>query len=420
MHKSKNNHFRGGLIKFSVFSLLLFRYVPIFSFYLLGRHTEVVCAVVSSVLVGLSAVFYLLVGGKFNVKSLMLNKWLFLWIFVGLYVTLIGFLSNLNSYTWAIHWVLSDTYSYFIVPVLVVMIIGAVENVQFTFTKTLKMVFSLELLAGLAQIASVLLGRYPRTGNSMGILFPFAFAMVLSKRKKVFYIWIVIFICEILLILFSASRTILMETMLTITIIPVILIKMNVVRKNTMFKKLFLILFIVLMFLLFTYKIPMINNRIVYYTSRILSSKSDISILGRFVEARKSLSIWSGGNLITLLLGKGAGAVYYLPSIVLFAGSPKYVISGFYVHNIHIGPVSVLFRSGIVGLFIIYLSLIAEDFKLWLRSNNLTLVIFAYFLLIKIFESFQALRIVGNPVFLLLIGMALISKYKSKERDVPG
>ncbi|MGI6627853.1 MAG: hypothetical protein ACOX4K_05850 [Bacillota bacterium] len=76
----------------------------------------------------------------------------------------------------------------------------------------------------------------------------------------------------------------------------------------------------------------------------------DISTYGRFSEVRHAWGELIQEGYITVISGKGQGAVYSNPEEVLFARSNYIDPGSVQVHNIHVGPMAILYRQGLIGL----------------------------------------------------------------------
>jgi len=144
--------------------------------------------------------------------------------------------------------------------------------------------------------------------------------------------------------------------------------------------------------------------------NRIRNIGRDISVLGRLSEVRYAFDEIKN-DWISLIFGNGFGSTYYAPDIMDFAGSADYYETNLQVHNIHIGPVSVYFRLGILGFLVYYVFLphtLISAFRKGIRKEVSFLFISSLsWLFLKWFESFQALRFVGDPAAMMIFAMCL-------------
>lgn len=385
--------------------LLVFSHLSGLLFYGLGLRVGEITAVVQTILVCALLFPHYTVSGVVFMSALRANRWVFIWISIGVYVSAIGLIRNSEF----IGWVYSDLYRYFVVAIIVGLMLGAKR--AFNVERIVKLMATYEVVIAIVEIFAVLSGHYPRTSNMMHVLFPYAFAILLIRGKRVSPFWSIGFAVELARIVLSLSRTILLEATGFLILIPLLALRYRgkvAVRRIAMLSILFLALLGGMLF---------VNPAVVpfeQYRGR-LTQLSDvagsISIMGRFFEAKTALAYLYDQGAIAMLLGTGAGGTYYLPEIMQWAGSEKYLATSFQVHNIHIGPVSVLFRAGIIGLILIYMPLVFIPLRLIFRAPQPMGKVIGAFLLFKTIESVQALRLVGDPFWLFILAAANYEVY---------
>jgi len=390
--------------------LLIFNHLSGFLFYGLNLRLGEIIALVQTILVCALLFVQYAVSGKVGVSALRANSWLLIWLFVGVYVGAIGLVRN-NGF---IGWVYSDLYRYFGVVIIVGLILGTKRS--FNVERIVKLMAGYEIVIALVEIFAVLSGHYPRTSNMMHVLFPYAFTVLLLRGKRVSPFWSIGFAIELARIALSLSVTLFLEATGFLMLIPLLIFKYRqrvVIRYITMLSILFLVLIMCVKFL------PPSSALFERYggrLTRLIDVRGDISIMGRFLEAQTALTYLYDQGPVAILLGTGAGSTYYLPEIMLFAGSKKYLATSFQVHNIHIGPVSVLFRAGIVGLILIYMPLIFIPLHLMFRVPQPMGKVIGVFLLFKAIESIQALRLIGDPFWLFILAAANYEIYLRRSR----
>lgn len=389
----------------SILVLLLSPHLPGFLFYGFGLRVGGIIALVQTVLVCALLFVQYTISGKVSVRALRRNRWILVWLFVGIYVGAIGLTRN-NEF---IGWVCSDLYRYFVVVIIVGLILCAEKS--FNLERIVKLSAGYEIVIALIEVLAILSGRYARTSNMMHILFPYAFAMLLLERRRTLIFWRVGFAIELTRIVLSQSRTLLLEVIGFIILIPLLVLeyrRRGVIRHIVELFILFLVLMLSVQFLVPSLTpLEKYRNRL----TRLINVESDISITGRFLEAQAALAYLYNQGIVAMLVGTGAGSTYYFPEIMLSAGSEKYLTTSFQVHNIHIGPVSVLFRTGIIGLILIYMPLVFILLHLMVKAPQPMTKVVVAFMLFKVIESIQALRLVGDPFLLLMLATANYEVY---------
>jgi len=391
--------------------LLVFSHLSGLLFYGLGLRVGEITAVVQTILVCALLFAHYTVPGVAFMSALRANRWVFIWISIGVYVGAIGLICNSEF----IGWVYSDLYRYFVVPIIVGLMLGTKR--AFNVERIVKLMATYEVAIAIIEIFAVLSGHYPRTSNMIHVLFPYAFAILLIRGKRVSPFWSIGFVVELARIVLSLSRTLLLEATGFLILIPLLALRYRgkvAVRRIAMLSILFLALLGGMLFVNPAAAVPFEQY------GRRLAQLSDvtgsISIMGRFFEAKTALAYLYDQGAIAMLLGTGAGGTYYLSEIMQWAGSGKYLATSFQVHNIHIGPVSVLFRTGIVGLILIYMPLVFIPLHLMFRAPQPMDKVIGAFLLFKTIESLQALRLVGDPFWLFILAAANYEVYLHRSR----
>lgn len=383
----------------AILVLLIFSHLSGLLFYGFGLRVVEIIAPVQTFLVCALLFLYYAVSSTVLVSVLRANRWLFIWLFVGAYVGAIGLIRNSEF----IGWIYSDLYRYFVVVIIVGLTLGAKKS--FNVERIVKLLAGYEIVIALVEIFAVLSGHYPRTSNMMHILFPYAFAVLLLGGKRASPFWSVGFAVELARVVLSLSRTLLLEATGLLILIPLLIKgyrRRAVIRRITKLFVLFLVLIVSVQLLI----PPSSLERYLSRLGQLRNVEEDISIRGRFLEAQAALTYLYDQGPVAILLGTGAGSTYYLPEIMQFAGSGKYLATSFQVHNIHIGPVSVLFRTGIIGLVLIYMPLVFIPLHLVFRAPQPMGKVIGAFLLFKTIESIQALRLVGDPFLLVILAYA--------------
>lgn len=312
------------------------------------------------------------------------------------------FLSNHTIYT---KWFFADFYKFIIVPLIGYMVYSSRKNIDLRIIMNIYMLFEfIGIIIGLIAIYYKIIFRVGGSGNGLPLIFIFLLFSIITKdkkeRRKTITTWLGLLIVLIYIILMKARLVI-----LELVIISMLIVIMNIInRRRYSLKKFICFLIIALFFLSMLY---MYNSNfqlnINSYFARVERYKTDISILGRFIEGQAALKEITK-NTFYFIFGKGFGGTYYSPRVLEFAGSEIYYQTNYMVHNIHIGPLNVWLHTGLFGVIIYYLvfPLIFWKTRAKAITNIYSCTLFLW-VIMKLFESFTALRFIGDaPSFVLL------------------
>jgi len=326
---------------------------------------------------------------------------------------------NFGIYT---KWFLADFYKFMIVPFIGFMVYSSKKNIDLRIIMRFYMILEfIGIIFGLFAVYNKVILRSAGHGNGLPLVFIFLlFNLINSKYKRRRILNIVIWIGFIIIFLYiclMSARLIILEFLIIILAIAIISIRI----KEYSLRKILWIIVIPLFFLLILY---MLNNNIKFqidfYLNRIMNFDTDISIYGRVLEM-KSVLKETTSNVFYFVFGKGFGSTYYSPRVLEFAGSEIYHQTNYMVHNVHIGPLNVWLHAGLAGVVIYYFIF---PLMLWHTKSEAikNTYSFAFFLwvILKLFESFSALRFIGDAPSFILLGYYLTYCKKKKNINIEG
>ncbi|PKP58697.1 hypothetical protein CVT91_08050 [Candidatus Atribacteria bacterium HGW-Atribacteria-1] len=350
-------------------------------------------------------IFYLMYGltGGMTIVDNYSLFFIFIILMTGIPGAFTGvFLNNHATYT---KWFFADFYKFTIVPLVGYMVYSSKKNIDLKIIMNIYMLFEfIGIIVGLVAIYYKIIFRAAGAGNGLPLILIFLLFSIVAKgkkeRRKTITTWLGLLIVLIYVILMKA-RLIILELVI-ISMLIVIMIIIN--RRRYSLKKFICFLIIALFFLSMLY---MYNNNfqlnINSYFARVEHYKTDISILGRFIESQAALKEIAK-NTFYFIFGKGFGGTYYSARVFEWAGAEIYNQTDYMVHNIHIGPLNVWLHAGLFGVIIYYL---VFPLIFWKTRAKAITNIYSYTLflwvIMKLFESFAALRFIGDaPSFVLL------------------
>ena len=123
----------------------------------------------------------------------------------------------------------------------------------------------------------------------------------------------------------------------------------------------------------------------------------DVSLGNRFLELRDVIEQIYKGNTFTWLFGEGFGATYE----VNYSKSERNFDELGNVHNIHISPINIFFRYGLLGVFLMLSSFTLYILK-YISSNTqyeraLLCIVISYFIEASVRNAFL------DPFFILTL-----------------
>lgn len=336
------------------------------------------------------------------------NYWLWVWLLVGISATAVALFRG-NGF-WS--WMMSDIYRY-VVAVLITMLYVARRRVP-RLTEVLPMLVVIEVLLALVASCSSLTGGFLlRTANAGSLLFPLSLTLLLTNVHG-FLLWGGILLLETLRILLSQSRVVLVQTFAYAILVPLVVARRRGLKANRVLR---LVVIVALGIVVLSAFVP--EDRITLYTHRVVSlwnPVGDLSLQGRLDEARAALKHLVDEGPLAVVFGLGVGSTFYFPDVAIISSSPVYIETNYQVHNIHFGPISVLFRTGIVGLCFLYIPVFVIPLRVVFKARTPYVRAIGLFLLMKAAESVLTLRFIGDPVLLILMALAA---YETSVGDAP-
>ena len=344
---------------------------------------------------------YILTGGKTIVDNYSLF-FIFIMLVTGVPGVFTGvFLNNHTIYT---KWFFADFYKFIIVPLIGYIVYSGRKNIDLRIIMNVYMLFEfLGIIVGLIAVYHKMIFRVMGSGSGLPLIYIFLLFSIITKdkksRRKIIITWLGLLIVSMYVILMKARLVI-----LELIIIFILMAITSIIDRRYSLKRCVYFIIIVLFFfsMLYMYDSNFQLN-INHYLNRIKYFKTDISILGRFIEGQAALKEITR-NTFYFIFGKGFGGTYYSPRVFEFAGSEIYDQTNYMVHNIHIGPLNIWLHTGLFGVIIYYLvfPLIFLKTRAKAITNIYSYTLFLW-VIMKLFESFAALRFIGDtPSFVLL------------------
>jgi len=344
---------------------------------------------------------YDLTGGKIIVDDYSLF-FIFIILVTGVPGAFIGiFLNNHATYT---KWFFADSYKFIIVPLIGYMVYSGRKNIDLKIIMNIYMLLEfIGIIVGLIAIYYKIIFRAGGSGNGLPLIFIFLLFSIITKDKKAsrktIITWLGLLIVSTYIILMGARLVI-----LELIIISILIVILSIINRRYSLKRFIYFLIIVLfsVSMLYMYNSNFQLN-INYYFSRVEHFKTDISILGRFIEGQAALKEITK-NTFYFMFGKGFGGTYYSPRVFEWAGAEIYNQTNYMVHNIHVGPLNIWLHAGLFGVIIYYLVFPLILWKTRAKAiTNIYSSTFFLWVIMKLFESFAALRFIGDaPSFVLL------------------
>jgi hypothetical protein len=151
----------------------------------------------------------------------------------------------------------------------------------------------------------------------------------------------------------------------------------------------------------------------------ILSEDGDVSLVSRFYEAKDAINYFLlSDNLLYYIFGHGHGALYEIREYI---GSERNLTDNIYSHHIHIMPILLLFRYGLLGfLFFIWLTIIIlhafyKKIILSKDQDDDESVLFSITALLYLLDSLLR-NVLVNPFFALFLSLFLIYRFSATKQ----
>ncbi|QNB47101.1 hypothetical protein BR63_12760 [Thermanaerosceptrum fracticalcis] len=294
---------------------------------------------------------------------------------------------------------------------VVLVFLGRIDSKMFLDRGLNKLLFAFMLLASLIAPFNDLWGGLVRGENRYDpphvVLIAATWVLLLFEqrnKRKIFFI--ILLLLYLSLSYFSNVRTSILTWFIGALIFLYIRgFRLGRIRFSTMF--IYVSMLLIFIFgLLNIDTTSLINNMYLELkTTRlhtIVEGKTDESFMGRLMEVKDVIKITKmEGSVLNILIGHGYGATF-----TPYYSYPEPNITEFgLVHNIHIGPVQMFYRYGLLGLFLfLYISFnifknIIINKRLY-DKNLLNPIVLIYNLsLIIYFINFMLFNILIDPAF---------------------
>jgi len=363
--------------------------------------------------IALIIVFKSLLQGKSRVKMVFVEKNLaFLFLLSPFF-----FANGLLRYNDPVL-IVGDIYKWILIPLIYFVVINTIPHIQ--ANRALEIIAFISFIyMGLGALFSARYIFFESQVTSFGdikYLFPLVFSFLqlnLIKEKRRLYL--LMYILSICLIIITNRRALWIEMVLVHVLILLIFRKRIVITKAAI--QIFAVicaLLIVIFSVPFTRSIalqmiPTLGQRL----SSIPEAEQSLGLTSaRIMEVQQTLEVMGrDGALLNYGVGMGPGAIFFAPH-TLVVEEKAYLQEGF-LHTIHITPMNIFFRTGIIGLFAFYyfsykiLILLFRNLKREKEKlqNQILLATTSIYLIIALIDSIKAYGLVGDPLFAFLLGL---------------
>jgi hypothetical protein len=326
--------------------------------------------------------------------------------------------------------IVGDIYKWILIPLIYFVVINTIPQKQaYRALEIIVFVSFIYMVLGAFLSAKYIFFESKATSfGDIKYLFPLVFsflALNLIKEKRRFYL--LMYLLSICLIIITNRRALWIEMILVHLLILLIFRKKIAITRVAV-----RICAVGGVLLIGIFSVPLTRNIVMQVIptlgQRLSSIPETEQSLGltsaRIMEVQQTLELMSmNGPFLNYTVGMGPGAVFFAPH-TLVVEETAYLQEGFR-HTIHITPMNIFFRTGLIGLiafyYFIYKILILIFHNMKKKNGNIQkhilLAVTSFYLIIAFIDSFKAYGLVGDPLFAFLLGLTGIM-FRSTDSDM--